>query len=127
MADYVKKRHGLPDRWLVSSALRAQKTADGFLALWPSGQKITDPNLYLAYHETALDIIKEKAIEPEVAIVGHNPGWTDFVNSVPNASIDNVPTCGVAIIDCAIDSWNDLSWDAMTLRDFMYPKGIGLC
>ncbi|MBK7885013.1 MAG: histidine phosphatase family protein [Chitinophagaceae bacterium] len=44
------------------------------------------------------------------AIFGHNPGVTDFVNSlVKEVNIDNMPTCGIFAITANIKSWKKFS------------------
>jgi len=47
-------------------------------------------------------------------IICHNPAITDFINSYTNARIDNVPTCGCAVLE--------LNEGRFTLEGFYYPK-----
>ena len=42
-------------------------------------------------------------------IFGHNHAITAFVNTYGDAYIDNVPTCGVVIIEYDIDNWKYLN------------------
>lgn len=55
-------------------------------------------------------------------VVGHNPGITDAANLLANASIENVPTCGVVIVRFVARSWDDIHGGAGELVDFDYPK-----
>jgi phosphohistidine phosphatase len=58
-----------------------------------------------------------------VAIFAHNPGITDFVNSLcKNASTDSMPTCAVFAVQADIKEWKDFA-DAERKFLFMdYPK-----
>ncbi len=49
-----------------------------------------------------------------IIIVCHNPAITDFINTYTNARIDNVPTCGCAVLE--------LKEGRFTLEGFYYPK-----
>ncbi|OJU28527.1 MAG: phosphoglycolate phosphatase [Sphingobacteriales bacterium 41-5] len=40
-----------------------------------------------------------------LAVVGHNPGVSDFVNDITNVNIDDLPTCGIAVIELEMDNW----------------------
>jgi phosphohistidine phosphatase len=42
-------------------------------------------------------------------VFGHNHAITAFVNAYGSVYIDNVPTCGVVIIDFDINNWKDLN------------------
>ncbi len=59
-----------------------------------------------------------------VFIFGHNPGLTDFVNSIAETEvfIDNVPTSGVVAYAIPVDSWSDVNWRSGKLMFFDFPK-----
>ena len=43
-----------------------------------------------------------------VAIVGHNPAITRAVNRLCGSDLSNVPTAGIAAIECSVDEWCQL-------------------
>jgi phosphohistidine phosphatase len=47
-------------------------------------------------------------------VVCHNPAITEFINQYTNARIDNVPTCGCAVLE--------LKKGRFTMEGFYYPK-----
>lgn len=55
-------------------------------------------------------------------LFGHNPGFTDAVNELTNSRIDNVPTCGVAMIVFEVDDWRLIGPGDGKLVSFDYPK-----
>lgn len=60
----------------------------------------------------------------QVAVVGHNPAITELVNHLTRAGLANVPTSGIAAIQCDIERWSDLSSSACRLEFFVAPKLI---
>lgn len=40
-----------------------------------------------------------------LAVVGHNPGVSDFVNDITGLDNDDLPTCGIAVIELDMDNW----------------------
>src|SRR3954451_2458802 len=87
------------DAFVSSPAKRAKKTAELFSETF--GKK-EDSILYISmlYHATA-EVFYEVVEQLDdnfntVALFSHNPGITEFVNSLTDGPpIDNVPTCGV--------------------------------
>lgn len=55
-------------------------------------------------------------------IFGHNHAITAFVNTYGDKYIENVPTCGVVIIDFDIKSWNGLN-EGKTIKT-IFPKDL---
>jgi len=60
----------------------------------------------------------------EAAIVLHNPAITQVVNRLTNAQIKNIPTAGVAAINCPIEQWNDILEAQAELDYFISPKSL---
>jgi len=58
-----------------------------------------------------------------VMLVGHNPAMTYFMNDLANTTVDNMPTCAIAIIGFDIASWADLHSARGTLQGYGFPKG----
>ncbi|MBA4058123.1 MAG: hypothetical protein C0490_25625, partial [Marivirga sp.] len=59
-----------------------------------------------------------------VMLFSHNPGLTDFANTLMNGEfdIDNIPTSGVVAFEFDVDSWNEITWGKGKMRFFDYPK-----
>jgi phosphohistidine phosphatase len=57
-----------------------------------------------------------------VLIVGHNPTMTSIASFSTGQHFQNVPTCGIVIVDYEYESWNELKIDSGTLRQFDFPK-----
>ena len=58
-----------------------------------------------------------------VALFSHNPGITDFVNSLgAGVRIDDMPTCGVYAIEADIDTWKEIHGSPKRFLFFDYPK-----
>jgi len=57
-------------------------------------------------------------------LVGHNPGLTDFVNTLSEeeTNIDNIPTCGIVAFEVREESWKALKWGQAKMTFFDYPK-----
>ena len=124
------KEKGLTPDWVISSpARRALSTAKRICSVidFDKTKIKTERRLYHASEETILSVvhaIKDKF--STVLIFGHNPGLTDFVNSLlPEESgmlINNVPTSGVVAFSFDVDSWADIHWKEGKMLFFDYPK-----
>jgi phosphohistidine phosphatase len=116
-----------PDGVISSPARRAFSTAKRICkVLGFNKEKIrTDRRLYHADDEMMLSVLREVKSDLNVVMFfGHNPGLTDFVNSVAGEemNIDNVPTCGVVAFSFEVNSWSDVNWGTGKLLFFDYPK-----
>lgn len=127
MGKRLKEKDIHPDLILSSPAKRAWSTSRRIAAeLGYKEEKIkTDAKLYHADEETMLSVIQNvKDKHDVVMVVGHNPGLTDFVNSLMDTEmdIDNIPTCGVVAFSLMVDAWKDLTWGTAKMIFFDYPK-----
>lgn len=125
MADKCYTKGYIPQRLISSKAKRASTTAEIFRKTMGIGSKMFtyENSLYHAPEDTYISVCF--GLEDEVDSVmmfGHNPGITYLANSVSEKYIDNVPTCGVLVIDAKIKSWSDLDFSNSKLVDFLYPK-----
>ena len=59
-----------------------------------------------------------------VAVIGHNPAFTELSNNLTKARIDNVPTSGIVSIECNFSSWSELNPEQCRLLSFVAPKLI---
>lgn len=106
----------------VSSAKRAQQTA---LELKIDRTKIsTHKDLYtfdVVALETFISALNSNA--QYIQLIGHNPAFTEFVNNHSTIRVDNVPTCGMVVLqwDNAKD-WSDVQLEKARLLLFDVPK-----
>jgi len=113
----VKTKGISPDLVIASPAKRTQQTAKLFCKEFEYDFKkvVLDQSLY---ESSMLEIVEAIANIPTgietIFIICHNPSITDFINNYTNSRIDNVPTCGCAVIDYT-DS-------VFKLKTFIYPK-----
>ena len=114
-----------PDLVLISSATRTQETAAIFTSNLKISKKIIQSNhdLYDFSGSDLLKVIKtcNNSIK-ELMIFGHNHAITAFVNSYGDLIIDNVPTCGVVVLEFEIDNWSHLK-PGKTLKT-LFPRDL---
>ena len=127
MGKRLKEKSIHPDLILCSSAKRAYSTAKRIAKIlnYPKEKIKEDRTLYHAGEDTILSVIQElKDKHQTVLLFGHNPGLTDFVNTLMNeeGNIDNIPTCGVVAFKLQVDSWKDVCWGCGKMMFFDYPK-----
>ena len=122
----VFKLRGEPIDLIVSSpAKRALTTARAFadtLAI-PKDLFHQDRAIYLADRTTLMRLVNTlPAAAHRVLMFGHNPGFTELLDHLSDAGVDNLPTCGLVRIDFALDDWTLVSKHTGTLVWFDYPK-----
>jgi phosphohistidine phosphatase len=120
--------HGVrPSLILTSSAKRARETAK--LIAREIGYPIeflqTEKSLYLADPESILEVIElQDDTFSDIVVCIHNPGITELASRLSAQSIDNVPTCGIVIIEADTDSWSTFSESPHLFIAFDYPKKL---
>jgi len=101
-----------PDLIISSTAMRAKTTAEIFMKnLNFNLEKFNlNDDLYDFSGETLTRVIKNcNDTTNELMIFGHNNAITNFVNTYGDVIIDNVPTCGVIIMEFFIGNWTHLN------------------
>ncbi|UII32725.1 histidine phosphatase family protein [Fulvivirga ulvae] len=125
MGERLNNRGIFPDLMLSSPANRALttcKTIARELDYPLDGIEIND-HLYHASEDSLLDIVNSTDDTwLSLMIFGHNPGFTDFANSLTDEYLDNIPTCGVFACTFEVDSWQDVDFGNGRLLFFDYPK-----
>jgi phosphohistidine phosphatase len=125
MAKRFKERELTPGLLLSSPANRALTTAK-IVATginYPAGNIQTDRAIYHADEEELLSIVQRLPDSIDVIMLfGHNPGFTDFANSLTNSRIDNIPTCGMVSCVFDVDSWKQIRWGKGKVDFFDFPK-----
>lgn len=126
MASKIKSLGIIPDYILSSPAKRARKTARIFSKVMNMDDQIEyDERIYDADENTLFTVIQSIPNDKNlVFIFGHNPGFTWLVNDLCNVRIDNIPTCGFAVVNCSIENWNEICMEKNTLENFDYPKNF---
>ncbi len=113
------------DAFVSSTAKRARKTAKAFIEAYGKTKDdiILSSNLYNAPAGTFYDIIAALKDEQQaVAIFAHNPGITDFVNTLCATQIDEMPTCAIFAVQIPITNWLNFKNAKKEFLFFKYPK-----
>jgi phosphohistidine phosphatase len=129
MGKRLKERQVTPDVMLSSAANRALTTCKEIATVlgFPQEKIKTDKRLYHADEEQILKVLSEVKDSPRdseevVMIFGHNPGLTEFANSLLNETIMNIPTCGVVHGTLNIEHWKDIQFGCGEILHFDFPK-----
>lgn len=114
-----------PDLIVSSPAERAARTSEAIAEPlgYAASRIVFDRALYLASSGGMLEVTR--ALDdgsPHAALVGHNPGLTEFVNVLSDAAIENVPTSGIVRLELDVDHWREAGPGCAKLIDFDYPK-----
>jgi len=125
MAKRLKEKGVEIDLFVSSPAKRARKTAKHFAAEF--GIKKEDiqlvDELYMAtqgaFQKTIIALNDKNTV---AAIFSHNPGITEFANSLTNVRIDDMPTCSVFAVQADTDSWSSFENAEKKFLFFDYPK-----
>jgi phosphohistidine phosphatase len=113
------------DSFISSPAKRAKKTAEMFAERY--GVKKSDvilaPALYEASETEFLHTIANApAFSSTIAVFSHNPGITDFANSLTTSRIDDMPTCSVFAVKVDTEDWSGFKNAAKEFYFFDFPK-----
>ena len=108
-----------------STAKRAEETALIFAQNlhWPMESIVFKDELY-TFDERELAAIIKKCDDSyqNVIIFGHNEAITNFVNKFGDASIENVPTSGMGVLEMPIDAWSHLQ-KGIT-KKILFPRDL---
>ena len=113
------------DRVISSSAVRALATAELITAEMglPWDEIRVEDDLYHATESEMLELIHEQEDYLDgLMLFGHNPGMTYLVNDLSDLDLDNLPTCGVVILQFDVESWTDIGDVLASSAEFNYPK-----
>jgi phosphohistidine phosphatase len=113
------------DAFVSSPAKRAKKTCKYFAKEFDlsKDEVIFENKLYEAGTQNFFEVIENlKNKWDSVAIFSHNPGITDFANSLTNEKIDNIPTCGIFAVKIKTKHWSDFKEAEKEFLFVDYPK-----
>lgn len=127
MAERLKEKNIRVDALVSSPAKRAKKTAGHFAKMLKLEDDATQlkTELYLAPEEVFYNVTE--ALNDKfnsVALFSHNPGITDFANSLTDTRIDNIPTTGIFAVSANCKKWKDFRTAEKTFLFFDYPKAV---
>lgn len=125
MGRRLKARGARPSLFLTSKARRARRTARlvareiGYPLEFLQGEQA----LYLASADELLALLAGQDDSfYDLLVCGHNPGLTDLAARLSEARIDELPTCGIVVLEGELASWRDLPGCRLELVHFDYPK-----
>ncbi|HXR84034.1 MAG TPA: histidine phosphatase family protein [Hanamia sp.] len=125
MAKRIKEKEIDIDLFVSSPAKRAKKTAKIFMKEFDAKEKdlLLDPFLYegsVRNFYDAVENLNEK--EKVVALFAHNPGITEFINSLECSPIYEMPTCAVYALKIKTKDWKDFHEAEKEFLFFDFPK-----
>lgn len=125
VAKYIIENNCSCQLMLSSNATRAQQTAQIIAPALNCKNLIIESSLYLTNLTAYFNILfeQEDSID-KIAIVGHNPGITEFANYFLTEKIWSMPTSAVLCIDIAADKWIDITMATHKKRFFVTPKTL---
>jgi phosphohistidine phosphatase len=128
MAERLYERGIKVDAFISSPARRARKTAEHFAKRYKKEKEelVLKTELYLAGEENFSDVISKLDDDFDcVAVFSHNPGITDFANSLTDdIRIDNIPTCGIFSVSIEAKKWSKFKEAKKKFLFFDYPKAL---
>lgn len=113
------------DRVISSSAVRALTTAELITQEMglPWDEIVIDEALYHASEDDMLEIIQEQEDYLDgLMMFGHNPGMTYLVNNLSDLDLENLPTCGVVILQFNIEHWTEVGEELAAIAEINTPK-----
>lgn len=125
MAKRIKEQSIDIDSFVASPAKRAKKTAKIFMKKFKKDVEdmLLIPDLYEAsvgnFYATIENLEDTKNV---VAVFAHNPGITEFVNSLQCSPVYNMPTCAVFALKIITNQWKDFREAEKQFLFFDYPK-----
>ncbi len=125
MAKRIKDKKIKIDAFISSPAKRAKKTAKFFMKEYEEKEKNLTliPSLYEATLKDFYDAVEKLNDKDDtVALFSHNPGITDFVNSLKCSPVYNMPTCAVYALEIKTKHWKESKEAKKEFLFFDYPK-----
>lgn len=125
MGKRLKEKETTVDLMISSPAERAIKTCQAMAKIleYPKEKILETKKLYHANASQIFSMLKTiKEPHDVVMIFGHNPGLTEFANSLLSQNIINLPTAGVIAGKLKIDSWKGITPACGEMLFFDFPK-----
>ncbi len=135
MGRYLADELLLPDLVLISPARRTQETWELVAPMLPEAPATrTEPRVYEAGPDRLLHVAQETEADVRTLLmIGHNPGFAELAalltghgDRYASARMSQkYPTCGLAVLDFAIEDWRDLAARGGRLDRFVTPASLG--
>ncbi|MBC8044812.1 MAG: histidine phosphatase family protein [Rhizobacter sp.] len=125
IASVLRRWNISPDLILASPANRAITTARIFAKVlgYAEDRIVTLMTIYDASPLKLIEIVQQIETPVEQGMLfGHNTALTETANLLTNASIENIPTCGVVAVDFDLSSWKDVRKGSGTVKFAEFPK-----
>ena len=111
---------------IVSSPAKRARTTAGIIAAatdYPEHSILLEPDIYEASVGELLEVVRRLPEEnSHVAMVGHNPGFTDLANLLSGSAISNLPTCGIVYLEMCAPQWRNAATATAKLLELDTPK-----
>lgn len=127
MGKLLNKLGLVPDLLVSSPAKRALTTAQYFADAFriPEESIVLNPDIYEAFVAGIIRIIGTLPDSAQTAMLfGHNPTFTDVANRFSSEFIDNIPTCGVIMIESTASSWAEFDEGNARVKARFFPKEV---
>jgi phosphohistidine phosphatase len=122
MGKLMQSKGLVPDVILCSTAKRAWQTTELLIQGADFEHEIKfDERIYEASPASLQQVIAEIGEHDSAMLVGHNPGIEGFIRYL-TGYVEPMPTAALAVIDLAIDAWNQLNNDCGKLQRVYRPK-----
>jgi len=135
MGRYLADELLLPDLVLVSPARRTHETWELVAPMLPEKPASQhEPRIYEAKTPRLLDVVREtEGTVRTLLMIGHNPGFQELAalltghgDRYASARMSQkYPTCGLAVLDFAVEDWRDLAPRGGRLDRFVTPASLG--
>jgi phosphohistidine phosphatase len=125
MAARLKQAIGQPDILISSPALRAITTARIFAGVLgiSTDSILLQAKIYEASVSTLLQIVQGLDDQyNNIALFGHNPGFSELARRLAPCDFDELPTCGIAHIALPVKHWREAGSKAGALHYRSWPK-----
>ncbi len=117
-----------PQLIICSDAVRTRQTIEPILKAWQLPEDVLrmEPLLYHASNDVLWDIVQECDNDIDrLLIVGHNPGLTEFANSLCKAfRTENIPTSGFLACSFDVSKWEQVEACEGAFETYQFPKNL---
>jgi len=113
------------EKFYCSSAKRAQLTLDemAYAADLDNSRFHCTNELYTFDSSDLLAFLSRLPDSQfSIALIGHNPAFTQLTNRLTATNLDNIPTAGIVRIRLVIDSWQSIDEGQAKLVYYTCPK-----
>lgn len=128
MGKWLSENMPPPQLILCSDSARTKATIAPVMQAWQLPPECLQykSELFHSSPETLLWLVQSCNNEIDcLMLVGHNPGFTDFSNSLcAEFRTENIPTGGFVAFTFDIQKWEDVKEKGAHFETYQYPKNI---